>query len=59
MNYADMSLALGTQKVECTKVVEALVSLAEELGVTLLTEHEVKKINHNNGKATSVTTNTW
>jgi len=57
MNYADMSLGTWYPKGGMYKVVEALVSLAEELGVTLLTEHEVKKINHNNGKATSVTTN--
>lgn len=56
MNYADMSLGTWYPKGGMHKIVEAMGSLAKELGVSLLTDHEVKKINHKNGIATSVIT---
>lgn len=56
MNYADMSLGTWYPKGGMHKIVEAMGKLAEELGVALLTDHEVLKINYEGSKATSVTT---
>ena len=56
MNYADMSLGTWYPKGGMHKIVEAMGLLAAELGVKLLTEHEVLKINYSNQRATSVTT---
>lgn len=57
MNYADMSLGTWYPKGGMHKIVGAMGSLAEELGVSFLTDHEVTRINHSNGVAKSVNTN--
>ncbi|MEQ8531833.1 MAG: phytoene desaturase family protein, partial [Imperialibacter sp.] len=56
MNYADMSLGTWYPEGGIYKVIEAMVSLAEEKGVKILTGHEVEKIVAKNGKAESVLT---
>jgi phytoene desaturase len=56
MNYADMSLGTWYPEGGMYKVIEAMVSLAEEKGVKILTDHEVEKIVAKNGKAESVLT---
>lgn len=44
MNYADMALGTWYPKGGMFKIVEALASLAQELGVEILTDHEVQTI---------------
>ncbi|OEK07487.1 phytoene desaturase family protein [Roseivirga misakiensis] len=56
MNYADMSLGTWYPKGGMHKIVEAMGKLAEELGVKILTNHAVSKINHSGGMVKSVTT---
>lgn len=56
MNYADMSLGTWYPKGGMHKVVEATVSLAEEKGVKIIYNQEVKKIEIEKGKATTVIT---
>ena len=56
MNYADMSLGTWYPKGGMFKIVEAMASLAEEMGVSILTDHEVLAINHKNRMVSSVTT---
>ena len=57
MNYADMALGTWYPKGGMFKIVEALVSLAEELGVKILTDHEVKSIKTQSSKVSVVETN--
>ena len=57
MNYADMALGTWYPKGGMFKIVEALVSLAEELGVKILTDHEVKSIKTQRSKVSVVETN--
>lgn len=56
MNYADMALGTWYPMGGMYKVVEAMVKLAEENGVSILTGHEVEKIVVENGSAKSVVT---
>lgn len=44
MNYADMALGTWYPKGGMFKIVEAMASLAQELGVEILTDHEVQTI---------------
>jgi phytoene desaturase len=54
MNYADLSLGTWFPKGGMYKIVEAMLSLAQELGVTVLTSHTVKSIFVSNGTAKKV-----
>lgn len=56
MNYADMALGTWYPKDGMFKIVEAMASLAEELGVEILTDHEVTSIETKSGKVSSVET---
>lgn len=56
MNYADMALGTWYPKGGMFKIVEAMASLAEELGVEILTDHEVTSIETKSGKVSSVET---
>jgi phytoene desaturase len=56
MNYADMALGTWYPMGGMYKIVEAMVSLAEELGVVLQLNQEVKQITTSNGVATKVIT---
>lgn len=56
MNYADMALGTWYPMGGMYKIVEAMVSLAEELGVVLQLNQEVKQITTSNGLATEVIT---
>ena len=56
MNYADMALGTWYPMGGMYKIVEAMVSLAEELGVSLKLNQEVKQITTSNGLATEVIT---
>jgi phytoene desaturase len=56
MNYADMALGTWYPMGGMYKIVEAMVSLAEELGVVLQLNQEVKQIATSNGLATKVIT---
>lgn len=55
MNYSDMVQGTWYPKGGMYKVVEAMVTLAEELGVEFIYDAEVSSINTINGKAVSVT----
>jgi phytoene desaturase len=57
MNYADMSLGTWYPMGGMHKIVEGMVALAEEKGVKILYNQEVKKINVVDGKARQVVTN--
>lgn len=56
MNYADMALGTWYPEGGMYKIVEAMVSLARELGVDLQLNQEVKQILSANGLATKVIT---
>ena len=56
MNYADMALGTWYPMGGMFNIVEAMVSLAEELGVKVLLNQEVIGIEAPNGKATKVVT---
>ncbi len=56
MNYADMALGTWYPMGGMYKIVEAMVSLAEELGVKILLNQEVKQVYVPNGHATKVIT---
>ena len=56
MNYADMSLGTWYPKGGMFKIVEAMASLAESLGVSIHTSCEVLAINTQGGKVTNVQT---
>ena len=56
MNYADLSLGTWYPMGGMNKIIEAMVSIAEEQGVKFETETEVQKIVTKNGKAVSVLT---
>ncbi|WP_422355211.1 phytoene desaturase family protein [Roseivirga pacifica] len=56
MNYADMSLGTWYPKGGMFKIVEAMASLAESLGVSIHTNCEVLAINTQGGKVTNVQT---
>ncbi len=56
MNYADMSLGTWYPKGGMFKIVEAMESLAKEMGVEILTDHAVTSINHHSNQVKSVTT---
>jgi len=56
MNYADMALGTWYPKGGMHKIVEGMAKLAEEMGVEILTDHEVKSINSTNGSINSITT---
>jgi phytoene desaturase len=56
MNYADLELGTWFPKGGMYKIVEGMLSLANELGVKVQSSQNVKKIVVNNGKATKVTT---
>jgi phytoene desaturase len=55
MNYADIALGTWYPKGGMHKIIEGMVSLAEEKGVTFQYNSPVSRINVSNGKATSVT----
>ncbi|WP_420388459.1 phytoene desaturase family protein [Roseivirga sp.] len=57
MNYADMALGTWYPKGGMFKIVEALASLARELGVEILCSHEVTAIHTENKKVSRVETN--
>jgi len=57
MNYADMKLGTWYPKGGMYKVVDAMYTLAKELGVKFLFNHDVVAINIENGLAKSVTAN--
>ncbi len=54
MNYADMKLGTWYPKGGFKSVVDAMVQLAESLGVEILLNQNVESINIKNGKASSV-----
>lgn len=56
MNYADMALGTWYPKGGMFKIVEAMASLAKELGVEILTDHEVKTIKASGNKVKVVET---
>lgn len=56
MNYADLALGTWYPKGGIHEIVKAMVSLAEELGVTIHYNQEVKQIIVPNGHATQVVT---
>jgi phytoene desaturase len=56
MNYADISLGTWYPKGGMFEVVKGMVSLAEELGVTLKTDHEVTGFAYQNKSITKVLT---
>ncbi|MCB0637423.1 MAG: phytoene desaturase, partial [Lewinella sp.] len=56
MNYADLALGTWYPMGGMNKIVEGMVSLAEELGVDIRLGHEVKQIYVPNGHATRVIT---
>ena len=56
MNYADMSLGTWYPKGGMFKIVEAMESLAVEMGVEILTDHAVTSINHEGNQVKSVNT---
>lgn len=56
MNYADMALGTWYPKGGMHKIVEGMVSLAKELGVSFYANQEVEHINVKNAKAVSVQT---
>ncbi|BDD00159.1 phytoene desaturase family protein [Persicobacter psychrovividus] len=56
MNYADLSLGTWYPQGGMYKIVEGMVSLAEELGVEFKTGETVSHIEVNDGKARGVTT---
>ncbi len=58
MNYADMALGTWYPQGGMHKIVEAMVSLAVELGVDIRLNQEVRQIYVPNGKATKVITDT-
>jgi len=57
MNYADMVLGTWYPDGGMYKIAEAMTKLAEELGVKICTGENVEKINIENGKVKSVTSN--
>jgi phytoene desaturase len=56
MNYADIALGTWYPKGGMHKIIEGMVALAKEEGVEILLDHEVTRINVENGIAKSVTT---
>lgn len=56
MNYADLALGTWYPMGGMFKIVEAMVSVAENAGVTFKTSSEVTKINVENGRTTGVQT---
>ena len=56
MNYADMALGTWYPQGGMFQIVEAMVALAKELGVTIALDHEVSQICVTNGVATKVCT---
>ncbi|MEL7222051.1 MAG: phytoene desaturase family protein [Bacteroidota bacterium] len=58
MNYADLALGTWYPKGGMHEIVKAMVSLAEELGVDIRYNQEVKQIIVPNGHATQVVTDT-
>lgn len=56
MNYADMALGTWYPKGGMHKIVEGMARLATEMGVEILTDHEVTHINSTNGHISSITT---
>ena len=56
MNYADMSLGTWYPMGGMHKIVEGMIKLAEEMGVKILLNQEVKQIYVPNGHATKVLT---
>lgn len=56
MNYADIQLGTWYPRGGMYKIVEAMYSLAQELGVEFLFNHEVKKIETFNGKVERIQT---
>ena len=57
MNYADMALGTWYPKGGMHKIIEGMVSLAEEKGVCISLDHEVHKFVTTNGKISAVETN--
>jgi phytoene desaturase len=57
MNYADFGLGTWHPKGGMYNIILAIEKLAKSLGVTILTEHSVDKINVVDGKATSIESN--
>jgi len=57
MNYADFGLGTFHPKKGMFSVIEGMKTLAEELGVKIMTDQHVEKINVENGKATSLLVN--
>lgn len=56
MNYADMALGTWYPMGGMHKIIEGMADLAKEMGVKILTDKEVTKINIKNGKAYSAST---
>ncbi len=56
MNYADMALGTWYPQGGMFEIVKGMVSLAEEKGVKILLNQEVKEISVSNGRATKVVT---
>jgi len=57
MNYADFGLGTWHPKNGMYSVVEGMAQLAQKLGVTIVTDATVSKINVSNGTVTSLTVN--
>jgi len=56
MNYADMSLGTWYPKGGMFKIIEGMIALAEEMGVKIKLDEEVKSIQVPNGSASEVIT---
>ncbi len=59
MNYADMSLGTWYPKGGMFNIVSAMESLAKELGVNILTSHEVSSVNNVGNQVKSVSTSKY
>ena len=57
MNYADLSLGTWYPKLGMNEIIKGMVKVAEEQGVKIILNTEVKQIQTENGKAKGIATN--
>ncbi len=57
MNFADFGLGTWHPKGGMYEIIKAMKTVAVDLGVKILTEHSIDKINVDNGNATSIVSN--
>jgi phytoene desaturase len=57
MNYADLSLGTWYPKLGMNEIIKGMVKVAEEQGVKIMLNTEVKQIQTENGKAKGIATN--